>query len=57
MVPNKQAAEQLAPEKRELLNLADLEKFDKVFMANLSPREKPDNDKEWLAAWENFKNS
>lgn len=57
MVPNKRAAEKLPADKRELLNLADLDKFDKVFMANLSPRKKPDNDKEWLAAWENFKNS
>ena len=57
MVPNKRAAEKLPADKRELLNLTDLDKFDKVFMANLSPRKKPENDKEWLAAWENFKNS
>lgn len=57
MVPNKKAAEQLPADKRELLNLADLGKFDTVFMANLSPRKKPDNDKDWLAAWESFKSS
>lgn len=57
MVPNKQAAEQLPNDKRELLNLTDLERFDEVFMANLSPRKKPQNDAEWLGAWEDFKNS
>jgi len=57
MVPNKMAAEALPMDKRELLNLADLEKFDKVFMANLSPRKMPDNDADWLAAWEGFKNA
>jgi hypothetical protein len=44
-------------DKRELLNLADLDKFDKVFMANLSPRKMPDNDADWLSAWESFKNA
>lgn len=57
MVPNKQAAAQLADDKRELLNLTDLERFDEVFMANLSPRKKPQNDADWLGAWEDFKNS
>jgi spermidine/putrescine transport system substrate-binding protein len=57
MVPNKMAAEALPMDKRELLNLADLDKFDKVFMANLSPRKMPDNDAEWLASWESFKNA
>ena len=57
MVPNRMAAEALPMEKRELLNLADLDKFDKVFMANLSPRKMPDNDADWLASWESFKNA
>jgi spermidine/putrescine transport system substrate-binding protein len=57
MVPNKKAAAALPADKRELLNLADLDRFDKVFMANLSPRKDPANRAEWLAAWENFKNS
>lgn len=57
MVPNRMAAEALPMDKRELLNLADLDKFDKVFMANLSPRKMPDNDADWLAAWEGFKNA
>ena len=57
MVPNKKAAEQLPQDKRELLNLADLDKFSSVFMANLSPRKDPDNHEEWLQAWEAFKSS
>ena len=57
MVPNKKAAEMLPADKRELLNLADLDKFDSVFMANLSPRKDPDNRQAWLDAWENFKNA
>ena len=56
MVPNKRAAELLPDDKRELLNLVDLDRFDEVFMANLSPRKAPDNRQEWLDAWENFKN-
>lgn len=56
MVPNKRAAELLPGDKRELLNLVDLDRFDEVFMANLSPRKAPDNRQEWLDAWENFKN-
>ena len=43
-------------DKRELLNLADIDKFDEVFMANLSPRKSPDNRDEWLNSWESFKN-
>ena len=57
MVPNKKAALKLPMDKRELLNLADIEKFDEVFMANLSPRKSPDNKDEWLNSWESFKNS
>jgi spermidine/putrescine transport system substrate-binding protein len=57
MVPNKKAAAALPQGKRELLNLADLDRFDKVFMANLSPRKDPANRAEWLAAWESFKSS
>lgn len=57
MVPNKKAAEMLPADKRELLNLADLDKFDEVFMANLSPRKDPDNRQAWLDTWENFKNA
>ena len=34
----------------------EIDKFDEVFMANLSPRKSPDNRDEWLSAWENFKN-
>jgi spermidine/putrescine transport system substrate-binding protein len=57
MVPNKNAAASLPQDKRELLNLADLDRFDKVFMANLSPRKDPVNRAEWLGAWEAFKNA
>lgn len=57
MVPNKKAAAQLPDDKRELLNLADLDKFSTVFMANLSPRKDPDNREEWLQAWEEFKST
>ena len=57
MVPNKKAATQLPMDKRELLNLADIDKFDEVFMANLSPRKSPSNRAEWLDAWENFENA
>ncbi len=57
MVPNKKAAEKLPQDKRELLNLADLDKFSTVFMANLSPRKDPDNREEWLQAWEEFKST
>lgn len=57
MVPNRKAAEALPMDKRELLNLADLDRFDKTFMANLSPRKDPANRDAWLAAWESFKNS
>ncbi len=56
MVPNKKAAGLLPDDKRELLNLADLDRFDELFMANLSPRKDPGNRQEWLDAWENFKN-
>ncbi len=57
MVPNKNAAMMLPDDKRELLNLADIDKFDEVFMANLSPRKSPENRQEWLDAWEAFKNA
>lgn len=57
MVPNKLAAAALTTEQRELLNLADLNRFDSEFMAKLSPRKMPANDAEWLSTWENFKNS
>ena len=57
MVPNKKAAANLPQDKRELLNLADLDKFTDVFMANLSPRKDPDNRSAWLDAWEKFKNA
>lgn len=57
MVPNKKAAAMLPADKRELLNLADLDKFDEVFMASLSPRKDPDNRQAWLDTWENFKNA
>ena len=56
MVTKRKAAELLPDDKRELLNLVDLDRFDEVFMANLSPRKAPDNRQEWLDAWENFKN-
>jgi len=57
MVPNKNAAEMLPQDKRELLNLADLDRFTDVFMASLSPRKDPDNRQQWLDAWEEFKNA
>ena len=57
MVPNKNAATMLPQDKRELLNLADLDKFTDVFMANLSPRKDPANRGAWLDAWERFKNA
>jgi spermidine/putrescine-binding protein len=57
MVPNKNAAMMLPNDKRELLNLADIDKFDEVFMANLSPRKSPGNRQQWLDAWEAFKNA
>jgi len=57
MVPNRKAAEKLPQDKRELLNLADLDKFTEVFMANLAPRRDPDNRQAWLDAWEEFKNA
>ena len=57
MVPNKKAAAMLPQDKRELLNLADLDKFTDVFMANLSPRKDPANRGAWLDAWERFKNA
>jgi len=56
MVPNKKAAEMLPADKRELLNLDDLDRFSEIFMANLSPRKDPENRQEWLDAWEEFKN-
>lgn len=57
MVPNKGAALMLPDNKRALLNLADIDKFDEVFMANLSPRKDPANRSDWLNAWEAFKNA
>ena len=57
MVPNKKAAVMLPDDKRELLNLSNIEKFDEIFMANLSPRKSPDNRDEWMASWEKFKNA
>ena len=57
MVPNRKAAEMLPDDKRALLNLADLDRFDEVFMANLSPRKDPANRADWLNAWEAFKNA
>jgi len=35
----------------------NIEKFDEIFMANLSPRKSPDNRDEWMASWEKFKNA
>ena len=57
MVPNMKAAAMLPQDKRELLNLADLDKFSEVFMANLSPRKDPANRQDWLDAWGEFKNA
>lgn len=57
MVPNKNAALKLPDDKRALLNLSDIDKFDEVFMANLSPRKDPANRSDWLNAWEAFKNT
>ena len=57
MVPNKKAAVMLPDDKRELLNLSNIEKFDEIFMANLSPRKSPDNRDDWMASWEKFKNA
>ena len=57
MVPNRKAAAMLPQDKRELLNLADLDKFTEVFMASLSPRKDPENRQAWLDAWEEFKNA
>ncbi|MFK7879376.1 PotD/PotF family extracellular solute-binding protein [Roseobacter sp.] len=57
MVPNKNAALKLPNDKRALLNLSDIDKFDEVFMANLSPRKDPANRGDWLNAWEAFKNT
>jgi len=57
MVPNMRAAEMLPADKRELLNLTDLDRFGDVFMANLSPRKDPANREDWLNAWEAFKNA
>ena len=37
--------------------IGDLDKFDEVFMANLSPRKDPENRQAWLDTWENFKNA
>jgi spermidine/putrescine transport system substrate-binding protein len=55
MVPNRKAAEHLTDEQRELLNLADLANFEKNFLTNLSPRQRPDNIDEWSTIWEEFK--
>ena len=55
MVPNREAAALLTDDQRKLLNLADLDNLEKVFLANLSPRERPDNIEEWSAIWEEFK--
>ena len=57
MVPNKRAAEMLPDDKRALLNLSDIDRFDEVFMANLSPRKDPANRADWLNAWEAFKSA
>lgn len=57
MVPNKKAAEMLPDDKRALLNLSDIDRFDEVFMANLSPRKDPANRTDWLNAWEAFKSA
>lgn len=55
MVPNREAAALLTEDQRKLLNLDDLDNFESVFLANLSPRERPDNIDEWSAIWEEFK--
>jgi spermidine/putrescine transport system substrate-binding protein len=55
MVPNRKAATLLTEEQRELLNLDDLETFEQRYMANLSPRERPENIDDWSTAWEEFK--
>lgn len=57
MVPNKNAAVMLPDDKRALLNLSDIDKFDEIFMANLSPRKDPKNRQAWLDTWEAFKNA
>ena len=41
--------------KRQLLNLGNLEKFDEIFMANLSPRKSPDNREEWMVPGKSLK--
>ena len=38
-------------------DLSNIEKFDEIFMANLSPRKSPDNRDDWMASWEKFKNA
>lgn len=57
MVPNRRAAEMLPDDKRDLLNLTDIDRFDEVFMSNLSPRKDPANRSDWLDAWEAFKST
>ncbi|MBD2459722.1 extracellular solute-binding protein [Oscillatoria sp. FACHB-1407] len=55
MVPNQDAAALLTNDQRKLLNLEDVTNFQQKFLANLSPRERPDNIDEWSAIWEEFK--
>lgn len=55
MVPNREAVALLTEDQRKLLNLTDLNNFKSEFLANLSPRERPENIEEWSAIWEEFK--
>ena len=55
MVPNRKAAELLTEEQRKLLNMSDLTNLENNFLANLSPRERPDNIDEWAQIWDEFK--
>lgn len=55
MVPNRRAIDLLSAEHQALLNLDDVDRFEAVFMSNLSPRVEPADKEEWMRVWEAFK--
>jgi spermidine/putrescine transport system substrate-binding protein len=53
-VPNKLAVEHLTPEQAQLLNMDDEAKMN-AMLDNIATRKVPDNESEWQAIWDTFK--
>ncbi|MBQ8589056.1 MAG: spermidine/putrescine ABC transporter substrate-binding protein, partial [Firmicutes bacterium] len=55
-VPNAKAVEYLTDEQAALLRMDDTEKMD-AMLENIATRKVPENEAEWQAIWDNFKNN